>query len=110
MKTCHAQAATWSARKALDASGIPPSRIGVICSTSVYRDYLEPSVAVCVQQQLGLPASCINFDVTNACAGMLDGMLLVAGMIEAGTCDYGLVVCGEPLQVRQQSCVTHCIT
>jgi 3-oxoacyl-[acyl-carrier-protein] synthase III len=67
----------------LDASGISPSRIGVICNTSVYRDFLEPGVAVCVQQQLGLPGSCINLDVTNACVGMLEGMLLVAGMIEA---------------------------
>jgi 3-oxoacyl-[acyl-carrier-protein] synthase-3 len=94
------QAATWAARKVLDASGIPPSRIGVICNSSVYRDYLEPGTAVCVQQQLGLPGSCINLDVTNACVGMLEGMLVVAGMIAAGTCDYGLVVDAEPIQVR----------
>jgi 3-oxoacyl-[acyl-carrier-protein] synthase-3 len=54
-----------------------------------------------VQQQLGLPASCINVDVTNACVGMLEGMLVVAGMIEAGTSDYGLVVDAEPIQVRR---------
>jgi 3-oxoacyl-[acyl-carrier-protein] synthase-3 len=96
--TCF-QAATWAARKALTASGIPPSRIGVICNTSVYRDFLEPGVAVCVQQQLGLPGSCINLDVTNACVGMLSGMLAVAAMIEAGTVDYGLVVDAEPVQV-----------
>ncbi|KAF6265299.1 thiolase-like protein [Scenedesmus sp. NREL 46B-D3] len=93
------QAATWAAEKALDASGIPRNHVGVICSTSVYRDYLEPSMAVCVQQQLGLPSSCTNFDVTNACVGMMNGMLVVAGMIEAGVCEYGLVVCAESLQM-----------
>ncbi|WIA34067.1 hypothetical protein OEZ86_012445 [Tetradesmus obliquus] len=95
------QAASWAARKAVDASGIPPSGIGVICNTSVYRDFLEPGTAVCVQQQLGLPASFINLDVTNACVGMLDGVLVVAGMIEAGTVDYGLVVDAEPVKDLQ---------
>jgi 3-oxoacyl-[acyl-carrier-protein] synthase-3 len=81
---------------------VDPSRIGVICSTSVWRDNLEPSVAVCVQRALGLPASCMNLDVTNACVGMMNGMLVVAGMIEAGVCEYGLVVCAEATQVRLQ--------
>jgi hypothetical protein len=31
---------------------------------------------------------------------MLEGMLVVAGMIEASTCDYGLVVDAQPIQVR----------
>lgn len=94
------QTATWAARKALDASGVAPGRVGVICSTSVSRDCLEPSAAVCVQHALGLPPSCMNLDVSNACMGMMNGMLVVAGMIESGVCEYGLVVCSENLQVR----------
>jgi 3-oxoacyl-[acyl-carrier-protein] synthase-3 len=98
------QAATWASRKAMDAARVPVDRIGVICHTSATRDHLEPSVAVCVQQQLGLPADCINFDVTNACLGMMNGIMVVAGMIEAGVCDYGLVACAESTQVRHTSC------
>jgi 3-oxoacyl-[acyl-carrier-protein] synthase-3 len=71
----------------------------VICNTSVSRDFLEPGVAVCVAHELGLPASCVNLDITNACVGMMNGLLTVASMIEAGVCDYGLVVDAETSQV-----------
>ena len=66
---------------------------------SCRRDYLEPGMAVCVHHELGLPASCLNLDVTNACCGMVNGMLTVAGMIEAGVVDYALVINAEVAQV-----------
>ena len=54
------------AAQALTASGVPPERIGVVVNTSVSRRWLEPSIACVVHQALGLPASTMNFDVTNA--------------------------------------------
>jgi 3-oxoacyl-[acyl-carrier-protein] synthase-3 len=93
------QAGTWAARKALEASGIPTDSIGVIVNTSVYRDFLEPGMAVCIHNELGLPASCVCMDVTNACVGMVNGLVTVASMIEAGVCDYGLVVDAECAEV-----------
>ena len=93
------QSATWACRKVIESSGVDPNRIGIICNTSVWRDYLEPGMAVCIQHELGLPASCINMDVTNACVGMVNGMLTVATMIEAGVVDYALVVDAECAEV-----------
>lgn len=93
------QAATWACRKAIESSGIDPNRIGIICNTSVWRDFLEPGMAVCIHHELGLPASCINMDVTNACVGMVNGMLTVASLIEAGVVDYALVVDAEAAEV-----------
>ena len=37
----------------------------------------------------------MNFDVSNACLGFLDGMQLVAQMVERGAIDWGIVVDGE---------------
>jgi 3-oxoacyl-[acyl-carrier-protein] synthase-3 len=88
-------AATAAAERALDAAGVDRARIGVLINTSVSRDYVEPSTACLVHGNLGLPAECLNFDLSNACLGFLNGMELVAQMIERGQIDYGLVVDGE---------------
>lgn len=87
--------AAQAGRRALAASGLDPARIGVIVNTSVCRDFVEPSTASIVHRQLGLSPRCRNFDLANACLGFLDGMELVAAMIERGAIDAGLVVDGE---------------
>ena len=55
--------------KALSECGIDASDIGLMLNTSVSRQFLEPSTAVAVHHALGLPTSCQNFDITNACLG-----------------------------------------
>src|SRR4051794_31729302 len=89
--------------KAISESGVDPGQIGVMINTSVSRRYLEPSSAVAVHHALGLPRSCQNFDVTNACLGFVNGMELAAAMIDSGLVDYALIVNGEdsrPVQER----------
>src|SRR3954453_1595115 len=81
--------------KAISESGVDPARIGLMINTSVSRKHLEPSTAVAVHNALGLPSSCQNFDVTNACLGFVNGMQLAAAMLESGQIDYALVVNGE---------------
>lgn len=88
-------AAAMAGRKALEASGVDPGRIGVLISTSVSRDYIEPSTASVVHGALGLPATCRNFDVGNACLAFMDGMDLAGRMIEHGEIDAALIVNGE---------------
>ncbi len=88
-------AATLAAERALDACGVSRSRIGVLINTSVSRDYVEPSTACLVHGNLKLAAECLNFDLSNACLGFLNGMELVAHMIERRQVDFGLVVDGE---------------
>src|SRR3954466_4441499 len=66
-------------------SGVDPAGIGVMINTSVSRRFLEPSTAVAVHHALGLPRSCQNFDVTNACLGFVNGMELAAALVATGT-------------------------
>jgi 3-oxoacyl-[acyl-carrier-protein] synthase-3 len=87
--------ATRAAEKVIDESGVSREDIGVLVSTSVCKDYLEPSVAALVHGNLSLPSSCLNFDVGNACLGFLSGLTVVAQMIELGQVDHALVVAGE---------------
>jgi 3-oxoacyl-[acyl-carrier-protein] synthase-3 len=89
------EVATLAARKALAASGVDPQRIGLLINTSVCKDYLEPSMAALVHGDLGLPATCRNLDVANACLGFINGIELAGQMIESGVIDHALVVDGE---------------
>ena len=89
------QAATLAAEAVLAESGIDRSRIGVLVNTSVCRDFLEPATACLVHGNLGLSPDCLNFDLGNACLAFLNGMQVVATMIERGQLEYGLIVDGE---------------
>lgn len=89
-----------SAEKALVAAGIDRRHLGALVHGSVCRDQLEPATAARVHHELGLPAECVVYDVSNACLGLLTGMLQVANMIELGQIRAGLVVgteCGRAL-------------
>src|SRR4029078_12157986 len=84
-----------SGPRALAEAGVDPARVGLLVDSSVSRAHLEPSAAVAVHHALGLPTTCMNFDVANACLGFLNGMQLAAMMIDAGRVEYALVVDGE---------------
>ncbi|SDX92424.1 3-oxoacyl-[acyl-carrier-protein] synthase-3 [Modestobacter sp. DSM 44400] len=94
--------AAMAGAKAISESGIDPSDIGLMVNTSVSRQHLEPSTATAVHHALGLPSSCQNFDITNACLGFVNGIELAGAMIDAGFVDYVLVVNGEDAQTVQE--------
>lgn len=81
-----------SAEQAILASGIERRHIGALVHGSVCRDFLEPATACSVHHGLGLPQYCLIYDVSNACLGILTGMVQVANMIELGQIHAGLVV------------------
>jgi acyl-CoA:acyl-CoA alkyltransferase len=91
----YADGAATAGAKALADSGVDPARVGLMVNTSVSRAHLEPSTAVGVHHAIGLPSSCQNFDVTNACLGFVNGMQLASAMIDTRQVDYALVVNGE---------------
>ncbi len=93
--TSFADGAAMAGAKAMAEAGVQPGDIGLMVNTSVSRAHLEPSTAVAVHHALGLPSSCQNFDVTNACLGFVNGMQLASAMLESGQIDYALVVNGE---------------
>ena len=98
-------AATLAAVKALADAGIDPDKVGLLVNTSVSRDYLEPSTASIVSGNLGLPDTCQNFDVANACLAFLNGMDIASRMIERGEIDYALVVDGETADLAYEKTV-----
>lgn len=84
-----------SGRRAIETAGIDPREIGCLIHGSVCRDQLEPATACRVHDAIGLPESCLAYDVSNACLGMLNGIVQVANLIELGQIRAGLVVGSE---------------
>ncbi len=97
-----ADGAAMAGAKALAEAGIRPEQVGVMINTSVSREHLEPSTAVAVHHQLGLPTSCLNFDLANACLGFVNGIQLAGMMIDSGQADYALIVNAEGSRHTQE--------
>ncbi|MEM7457131.1 MAG: 3-oxoacyl-ACP synthase III, partial [Planctomycetota bacterium] len=84
-----------SCNQAIEAAGFDRSQIGCLIHGSVCRDFLEPATACTVHHQLGLRADSVIYDTSNACLGILNGMVQAANMIELGQIEAALVVGSE---------------
>jgi 3-oxoacyl-[acyl-carrier-protein] synthase-3 len=92
---------------AIARSGVDVADLGCLLFTSVSRDMMEPATASFVHRSLGLPSSCLLFDISNACLGFLDGMVMLANMLELGQIKAGLVVAGETAEDLVESTLAH---
>ena len=91
--------ASWASaqagKKVLAKTRIPKERIGLVAHCGVCRDRMEPATAAYVHAALGLGPRTQILDVSNACLGFLNGMVLASGLIESGQIDAALVATGE---------------
>ncbi len=79
----------------LGKTKIGREQIDLVIHAGVCRDRLEPATAAYVHRQLGLGSHTQFLDVSNACLGFLNAMVLAGGMIEAGMVRSALIVSGE---------------
>ncbi len=94
-ETPPSQLSVSSCQLALEAADVDPNSVGCLIHGSVCRDFLEPATACTVHHQVGLPRECFIFDVSNACLGILTGIVQAANMIELGQIKSALVVGSE---------------
>jgi 3-oxoacyl-[acyl-carrier-protein] synthase-3 len=87
--------ATAAARKALAKSPVQASDLGVVIYAGVCRENFEPATACAVADALGVKGGASVYDLSNACLGVLNGMLDIANRIELGQIRAGLVVSCE---------------
>ncbi|MBF0170246.1 MAG: 3-oxoacyl-ACP synthase III [Nitrospinae bacterium] len=100
-------AAVRAGEKALRASGLDKEVVKGLCHGAVCRDFLEPATASVEHHRLGLPADAMIFDVSNACLGLLDGMILLANMIELGQIPAGIALAGEMGESLVEATIRH---
>jgi acyl-CoA:acyl-CoA alkyltransferase len=51
---------------------------------------------------MGLPTSCLNFDLANACLGFVNGIQLAGTMIDSGQAEYAVIVDAEGSRYTQE--------
>lgn len=84
-----------AAEQALAESGVAAREIDVLIYAGVCREQFEPATACRVAHQLGVSSGAAIFDISNACLGVLNGILEVANRIELGQIRAGLIVSCE---------------
>ena len=89
------QGATAAARKALAKAGLSADDVGALLYCGVCRENFEPATACAVANSIGLRGGAFVYDLSNACLGVLNGMIEVANRIELGQIRAGLVVSCE---------------
>jgi len=99
------QAATLAGKAVLEKGNIVAGEVECLLFTSVSRDMMEPATASFVHNNLGLSPDCLIFDISNACLGFLDGMVMLANMIELGQVQNGLIVSGETAEELIESTI-----
>ncbi len=104
------EAAARAGKAALKNTGIDRSKIDCLIFCSVSRDMLEPATASFVHHLLGLPETCLTFDISNACLGFMDGMLMMANLIEQGQIKQGLLVAGETAENLLETTINSLLT
>jgi len=97
--------ATRAGTKALERSGISAKDLGALVYAGVCRDGSEPATACAVAANLGVGRDCAVYDLSNACLGVLSGIVDVANRIELGQIKAGLVVSCESAREINESMI-----
>jgi len=90
-----------AATKCLAKSKYQAEELDIIIVVSITRFVgglkfrLEPTLSLDLKKVLGFRTNAINFDITNACAGMHTGLYILDNLIKSGAVKNGMVVSGE---------------
>jgi 3-oxoacyl-[acyl-carrier-protein] synthase III len=89
-----ARGAVAAANKAFEVSCVRPDEVEVLIYAAVCREDFEPATACHVAADLGISPEAV-YDISNACLGVLNGIVDIANRIELGQIRAGLVVSCE---------------
>ncbi|MBI3565864.1 MAG: 3-oxoacyl-ACP synthase III [Elusimicrobia bacterium] len=99
------EGAARAGKKALAKAGVPASALGALIYAGVCRDASEPATACAVADALKVGRDCAVYDISNACLGVLSGIVDVANRIELGQIQAGLVVSCESARDINESMI-----
>lgn len=86
---------TAAAEKLFVKSKIKKENVDLLIHASVCRDFLEPATASVVHANLKLSDKAMIFDLSNACLGVINAIVVAGNMIETGQIKSALIVSGE---------------
>ena len=84
-----------AAAKAIHHTSVPPNEIDVLIYAGVCRELYEPATACAVAYRVGISDTAHVYDISNACLGVINGIIDIANRIELGQIRAGLIVSCE---------------
>lgn len=84
-----------AARALMEKKGLSGEDIDAVILITQTADYKIPSTAYVLQKRLGIKKDSLVFDINLGCSGFVNGIYLVAGLIESGTIDRALLLVGD---------------
>ena len=94
-ETLASEASSHAGRSLLAKTRIQKENIDLLIHSAVSRDRLEPATASYVHRHLELTGRTQILDISNACLGFLNAMVLAGGLIENRQIESALIVSGE---------------
>lgn len=93
--TLPSEASARAGEAVLAKSAFDRGEMDLLVHSAVCRDRLEPATAAYVHGLLGLSGQTQIFDLSNACLGFLNAMVVAGSMIESGQIERALICSGE---------------
>lgn len=84
-----------AAEKLLDELGWDKSEIDLLVFVSQTQDYKLPATSCVLQDKMGLPTSCMAFDISFGCSGFLYGLGTIGSIMQGGTMKKALLLVGN---------------
>ncbi len=93
--TCSSDLCYAAAERLLNDLGWNKEEIDCLVFVTQTPDYKYPASACILQARLGLPLSCMTFDVSMSCPGWIYGVSVVSSFLSAGKLRKALLLTGE---------------
>ena len=89
-----------AARTALEHGKIEKEQIGAVIVATATPDYIMPSMACIIQEELGLPEDIPAFEINAACSGFIYALRVAGSLLAEAERPYALVIGSEQLSTR----------
>lgn len=93
--TCSSDLCFAAAQKLFADNEIERSEIDLLVFISQTADYRMPATSITLQHRLGLPSTCIAFDINLGCSAFIYGMSVVYSMMQNSGLRKALILDGE---------------
>lgn len=84
-----------AAEKLIKDLGWKKDDIDLLVFASHTGDYKLPSTSCILQDKLGLPTSCMAFDISHGCSGFVYGLGIISNLLATGSFKKGLLLVGN---------------
>ena len=84
-----------AAEKILQQTGTAKADVEILIFVSQTPDYFLPASGITLQNRLGLPKTCMAFDINLGCSGFVYGLSVISSLVSHGRFKKGLLLCGD---------------